>query len=181
MQISNPKPRKRSKRKPSDLTTEEVSNVVSLLKNLVADLDEEDEDGQIVIVNVQNVIRKLSQDTVCLDLFPLSYWPLMTLPKHLSFSDLTMNSLVNAQMKPRPLKWKTMGQEGARELGNSSVSGAVTMEETKKSLRNIHKIVSMEVSYADTLTLVGPHAEPVDRTRLSDGDQCIATSYCFKP
>ena len=65
MQTSNLKPRKRSKRKPSDLTTEEVSNVVSLLKDLVADLDEEDADGQIVIENVQNVIRKLSQDTVC--------------------------------------------------------------------------------------------------------------------
>jgi len=62
---SDLKPRKRSKRKPSDLTTEEVSNVVSLLKNLVADLDEEDEDGQVVIESVQNVIRKLSQDTVC--------------------------------------------------------------------------------------------------------------------
>jgi len=53
MQPSNLKPKKRSKRKPSDLTTEEVSNVVSLLKNLVADLDEEDEDGQIVIESVQ--------------------------------------------------------------------------------------------------------------------------------
>jgi hypothetical protein len=81
-----------------------------------------------------------------------------------------MNSLVNAQMKIRLLKWKTMGKEGATELGNNSVSGAVTMEETKKSLRNIHKIVSMEVSYADTLTLVGPHAEPADGSRLSDGD-----------
>ena len=70
MQTSNLKPRKRSKRKPSDLTTEEVSNVVSLLKNLVADLDEEDEDGQIVIENTQNVIRKLSQDTVCLGFLP---------------------------------------------------------------------------------------------------------------
>lgn len=43
MQTSNLKTRKRSKRKPSDLTMEEVSNVVSLLKNLVADLDEEDD------------------------------------------------------------------------------------------------------------------------------------------
>jgi hypothetical protein len=34
---------------------------VSLLKNLVAVLDEEDEDRQIVIENVQNVIRKLSR------------------------------------------------------------------------------------------------------------------------
>ena len=44
--------------KPSDLTMEEVSNVVSLLKNLMANLNEEDEDGQIVIKNVQNVIHK---------------------------------------------------------------------------------------------------------------------------
>jgi len=65
MPPSEPKPKKRTKRKPSDLTTEEVSNVVSLLKNLAADLDEEDEDGQIVIESVRNVIRKLSQDTVC--------------------------------------------------------------------------------------------------------------------
>jgi hypothetical protein len=56
---------KKSKRKPSDLTTEEVSNVVSLLKSLVVDLDPDDEDGQIVIESAQNVIRKLSQDTVC--------------------------------------------------------------------------------------------------------------------
>ena len=70
MQTSNIKPKKRSKRKPSDLSTEEVSNVVSLLKNLVVGLDEEDEDGQIVIENVQNVIRKLSQDTVCF-FFPI--------------------------------------------------------------------------------------------------------------
>ena len=74
-----------------------------------------------------------------------------------------------------------MGKEGATELGNSSVSGGMTMEETKKSLRNIHKIVSMEVSYADTLILVGPHIEPADRSRLSDGDQRITTSYRFKP
>ena len=67
MQPSNLNPKKRSKRKPSDLTTEEVSNVVSLLKNLVADLDEEDADGQIVTESVQNVIRKLSQDTVCFE------------------------------------------------------------------------------------------------------------------
>ena len=46
-----------SKRKSSDLTTEEVSNVVSLLKDLVADLDKEDEDGQIVIENVQSFAR----------------------------------------------------------------------------------------------------------------------------
>ena len=58
MQTSNLKPRRRSKRKPSDLTTEEVSNVVSLLKNLMANLNKEDEDGQIVIKNVQNVIHK---------------------------------------------------------------------------------------------------------------------------
>ena len=67
MQISDLKVRKRSKRKPSDLTSEEVSNVVSLLKYLVVDLDEEE---QIVIENVQIVIRKLSQDTpVCLGFF----------------------------------------------------------------------------------------------------------------
>jgi hypothetical protein len=75
--ISNPKSKKR-KRKLSDLTTEQVSNVVSLLKNLMADLDEEDKDGQIVIENVQNVIRKLSQDTVC-PVFFHCRWPLMTL------------------------------------------------------------------------------------------------------
>ena len=78
MQASNLKTRKRSKRKPSDLTTEEVSNVVSLLKNLAADLDEEDEDGQIVIENVQNVIRKLSQDIVCLVFFHCRIWLLLT-------------------------------------------------------------------------------------------------------
>ena len=65
MPPSELKPKKRTKRKPSDLTTEEVSNVVSLLKNLAAYLDEEDEDGQIVIESVRNVIRKLWQDTVC--------------------------------------------------------------------------------------------------------------------
>ena len=69
MQTSNLKTKKRSKRKPSDLTSEEVSNVVSLLKNLVADLDEEDDDGQIVIENVRNVIRMLSQDTVWFSFF----------------------------------------------------------------------------------------------------------------
>ena len=58
-------------------------------------------------------------------------------------------------MTLRPLKWKATGQEGARKLGNNSVDGAVTIEETKKSLSNIRKIVSMEVSYANPLTLVG--------------------------
>ena len=53
-------------------------------------------------------------------------------------------------MKVRLLKWKATGEEDATELGNN-VSGAITMEETKKSLRNIHNIVSMQVSYADTL------------------------------
>ena len=98
----------------------------------------------------------------------------------MSFSDLTINSLVNAQVKVHLLKWKTMGEEAAAELGNK-VSGAMTMEETKKSLRNIHEIVSMQVSYADTLTLVGPHAGPADGGWLSDGDRCIATSHRFKP
>ena len=150
MQTSNLKTKKRSKRKPSDLTSEEVSNVVSLLKNLVADLDEEDEDGQIVIENVQNVIRKLSQDTVCLFFSIVVYGHWWLFRKHLSFSDFTINALANAQVKVRLLKWKATGEEDATELGNK-VSGAITMEETKKSLRNINNIVSMQVSYADTL------------------------------
>ncbi|KAF8803101.1 hypothetical protein BYT27DRAFT_7305360 [Phlegmacium glaucopus] len=79
---------------------------------------------QLVIESAQNIIRKLSQDM------------------HLSFSDLTLNSLVNVQMTLCPLKWKRMGQEGSTELGNNSVGA--TMEETKKSLSNIRKIVSME-------------------------------------
>ena len=77
----------------------------------------------------------------------------------------------------RLLKWKTIGQKGTTELMEETVS--------KKSLRDIHKIVSMDVSYADTmtpLTLVGPHTEPADgERRLSDGDRCTATSYRFKP
>ena len=68
-----------------------------------------------------------------------------------------------------------MGQEGTTELMEETVS--------KKSLRDIHKIVS--ISYADTLTsltLVGPHTEPADGDRrLSDGDRYTATSYRFKP
>lgn len=39
-----------------------------------------------------------------------------------------------------------MGEEGATELGNK-ISGAVIMEGTKKSLRNIHEIVSTQVTY----------------------------------
>ena len=121
MQTSNPQPRKGSKRKPSDLTTEEVSNVVSLLKNLVVDLDEEDEDGQIIIENVQNVIRRLPQGAVKL-VFQIhcriGHWWLFFEASLLLFSDLAINSLVNAQVKLRLLKWKAMGKEGSIELGN---------------------------------------------------------------
>jgi len=99
---------------------------VSLLKSLVVDLDPDDEDGQIVIESAQNVIRKLSQDT------------------HLSFSELTNNSLLNANIKTNPLKWKSMGEADATDLGNNSIDGAVTVEETTKTIRNIAKIVSME-------------------------------------
>ena len=54
-----------------------------------------------------------------------------------------------------------MGEEGATELGNK-ISGAIVMEWTKKSLRNIHEIVSMQVTYTGTVTMVGPQAEPAD-------------------
>ena len=91
-----------------------------------------------------------------------------------------MDSLVNAQVKVRLLKWKATGEEDATELGNK-VGEAITMEETKKSLRNIHNIVSMQVSYTDALILVVPHAVPADGSWLSDGDRCIATSHRFKP
>jgi hypothetical protein len=74
-----------------------------------------------------------------------------------------------------------MGEADATDLGNNSIDGAVTVEETTKTIRNIAKIVSMEVSQADicrhwiVLTL------PSDRSRLSDGDQRYAPSRCFKP
>jgi hypothetical protein len=83
-------------------------------------------------------------------------------------------------VKVRLLKWKATGEEDARELGNKA-SGAMTMEETTKSLKNIQNIVSMQVSYADMLVLVSPHAVPADGSWLSDGDRCIATSDRFKP
>jgi len=43
------------------------------------------------------------------------------------------------------------------ELRSNSIDGNVTVEETKKNLRNIHKIMSMEVSHTDILTLHSPH------------------------
>ena len=54
-----------TKRKLSDLTSEETNDIVSLLKNLLGELDEEDEDGQSVVDSVKNVIRKLEKTEVC--------------------------------------------------------------------------------------------------------------------
>jgi len=56
---------KRAKRKLSDLTSEETNDIVSLLKSLLGDLDEDDEDGLSVIESVKNVIRKLEKTEVC--------------------------------------------------------------------------------------------------------------------
>ena len=62
-----------------------------------------------------------------------------------------------------PVQHFSTGEQDAMELGNK-VSGAMTMEETKKSLRNIHNIVSMQVSYTNALILVVPHTVPADRS-----------------
>lgn len=93
-------------------------------------------------------------------LVPLSYWQLMTLD---SFQSIFFPWSYD-ELSRQCSKWTKMKDHGSRgNLGitNNSVSGAqavVTMEETKKSLSNIHKIVSMgaSLSYTDT-TLVGPH------------------------
>lgn len=57
------------------------------------------------------------------------------------------------------------------------------MEETTKSLKNIFKIVSMQVSlhwHVDT-GWWSSRWNLADRSWLSDGDWCIATSHRFKP
>lgn len=54
----------RTRRKLSDLTSEETNDIVSLLKNL-CDFDEDDEDGLSVIESVKNIIRKLEKTEVC--------------------------------------------------------------------------------------------------------------------
>jgi len=48
---------------------------MSLLKNLTADLDEEDEDGQIVIKSVRNISKVVAR----VWFYPLSYCSLMDL------------------------------------------------------------------------------------------------------
>jgi hypothetical protein len=98
MQTSIVNPRRRTKRKSSNLTTEEVSNVVSLLKNLVAVLDEEDEEGQIVIENVQNVICKLSRLLLprhCMSLF----FSIVVLPIDNSFQNIFSEDKLSSMLK----------------------------------------------------------------------------------
>ena len=54
----------RTKRKLSDLTSEETSDIF-----FIGDLDEEDEDGQSVIDSIKNFIRKLEKtQVVCFSL-----------------------------------------------------------------------------------------------------------------
>ena len=91
----------------------------------------------------------------------------MVLPIVILFIDGSLSSIFpspyhaklprHAQTTHRLPKWKTKIQQDATELGNNSIDGNVTMEETKKNLRNIRKIVSTEVSHADMLTLHSPH------------------------
>ncbi|KAF8333289.1 hypothetical protein F5887DRAFT_1273779 [Amanita rubescens] len=119
---------KRAKRKLSDLTSEETNDIVSLLKSLLGDLDEDDEDGLSVIESVKNVIRKLEK----------------TERKHLPFSEVSVTSLANAHINVLPMKWTPTGQDDARACGEQTTPGAVTLADTKKRLGNVLRFVSTE-------------------------------------
>ncbi|GLB38677.1 hypothetical protein LshimejAT787_0505420 [Lyophyllum shimeji] len=117
---------KRAKRKLSDLTYEETNDIVSLLKNLLGDLDEDDADGLSVIESVKNVIRKLEKT------------------EHLPFSDVSVASLADAHINVLPMKWTPTGRDDARAYGEQTTPGTVTLEDTKKRLANILRFVSTE-------------------------------------
>ena len=68
----------RAERKFSDLTSQETRDTLSPLKDLLGDLEEEDEDGQSVIDSIKNVIRKLEKTEVVCFYYPTCYFETKT-------------------------------------------------------------------------------------------------------
>ena len=56
---------KKTERKISDISSEEASNVISLLKCMVADLDPQEEGDDVVTTSANKIIEKPSEQKVC--------------------------------------------------------------------------------------------------------------------
>ncbi|CAA7257414.1 unnamed protein product [Cyclocybe aegerita] len=114
------------RRKLSDLTDQETATVVNLLKRFQLELDEDDEDGQEVVHALQTVVRKFSE------------------LKHVPFSDATVLTLTQANIKVEVLEWNSDGRSQAQHLGGKTAPNALSLDETTKQIGYIRKHIAFE-------------------------------------
>lgn len=104
----------------------------------------------------------------------------MHLFQALAFSDLTTLSLSNAKITLKGFSWTEDGEEAARKAGQAWIHGAPTVDDTKKQLGNIYKVVAMEVSpFVSMPQQVLTHH--TGGSRVSDGHRLPAFAHEFEP
>ena len=168
---------KKTERKISDISSEEASNVISLLKCMVADLDPQEEGDDVVTTSANKIIEKPSEQKVCSCIKLLAVFSCVFFYQALASSDPTTLSLknLNAKIALKGFGWTADGEEAARNAGQASIPGAPTVDDTKKQLGNIFKVVAMEVRSACFHVATG--SDPSYRRKLGVGWSLIACFY----
>jgi hypothetical protein len=122
--------------------------VETLLKRFPLEIDEDDEDGQDVVHALQTVVRKFSELKVCFVPYNAMWSPLNGCFKHVPFSDATVLTLTQANIKVEVLEWNSDGKSQAQHLGasGSTTQNALSLDETIKQIGYIRKHIAFEVS-----------------------------------
>ncbi|KAG5650581.1 hypothetical protein H0H81_011754 [Sphagnurus paluster] len=115
------------KRKFSDLSTEQTSRVMEILLSCREAFDQlgidENDEG---VIDLNNIIDKLKN------------------AKHTPFSDVSLVTLAKMGVKIQPMEWRSNGETEAKAYGRTTLSGAISVEETKKKISDVFKLVSLE-------------------------------------
>lgn len=69
----------------------------------------------------------------------------MTALQHTPFSDVSLVTLAKMGVKIQPMEWRANGETEAKAYGRTTLSGAISVEETKKKISDVFKLVSLEV------------------------------------
>jgi hypothetical protein len=69
----------------------------------------------------------------------------MTVFQHIPFSNVSLPTFSKMGIKIQPMEWRSDGETNANVLGNTTLPGARTVDDTRKDIHDILKYVSLEV------------------------------------
>jgi len=69
----------------------------------------------------------------------------MTVFQHTPFSNVFLLTFAKMGIKIQPMEWRSDGEANAKTLGNTTLPGARTVDDTRKDIHDVLKYVSLEV------------------------------------